>query len=109
MVLMEWQSLLAGLCSGEIGHEVTHQELPGFVAAQDVLRVIVGKVLGVGSLLMITPATLKIHTRCLRRKLGISSRVDMAILALQHHKDPAANTPARAESELTAAPDEYGH
>lgn len=35
--------------------------------------------------LVITPATVKFHTRSIRSKLGTSSRTETVVLALQHH------------------------
>jgi DNA-binding NarL/FixJ family response regulator len=35
--------------------------------------------------LVITPATVKFHTRSIRHKLGTTSRTETAILALQNH------------------------
>ncbi len=40
--------------------------------------------------LVITPATVKFHTRSIRSKLGTSSRTETVILALNHHLVPAA-------------------
>jgi NarL family two-component system response regulator LiaR len=38
--------------------------------------------------LVITPATVKFHTRSIRHKLGTTSRTETAILALQNHLIP---------------------
>lgn len=39
--------------------------------------------------LVITPATVKFHTRSIRSKLGTSSRTETAILAMRHHLVPS--------------------
>ncbi|HZI75431.1 MAG TPA: response regulator transcription factor [Gemmatimonadales bacterium] len=39
--------------------------------------------------LVITPATVKFHTRGIRSKLGTSSRTETVLVALQHHLVPA--------------------
>jgi two-component system, NarL family, response regulator LiaR len=41
--------------------------------------------------LVITPATVKFHTRSIRSKLGTSSRTETAVLALNYHLVPASN------------------
>ena len=40
--------------------------------------------------LVITPATVKFHTRSIRSKLGTSSRTETVVVALNYHLVPAA-------------------
>lgn len=61
--------------------------------------------------LVITPATVKFHTRSIRSKLGTSSRTETVVLALQHHlvrpidhPSPPSGSSAHEQSFRSHAP-----
>jgi NarL family two-component system response regulator LiaR len=63
-----------------IGHDLTERE-------HEVLRLLAAGRSNqqIAEQLVITPATVKFHTRSIRSKLGTSSRTETVVLALHHH------------------------
>lgn len=76
------QSLVYALAHRQpkLGHDLTERE-------RQVLALLTSGFSNqhIAEQLVITPATVKFHTRSIRHKLGTSSRTETAILALQHH------------------------
>jgi two-component system, NarL family, response regulator LiaR len=76
------QSLVYALAHRQpkLGHDLTERE-------RQVLALLTSGFSNqhIAEQLVITPATVKFHTRSIRHKLGTSSRTETAVLALQHH------------------------
>lgn len=76
------QALVKMVASGPpaLGHDLTDRE-------QQVLALMAKGLSNqqIADQLVITPATVKFHTRSIRSKLGTGSRTETVILALQHH------------------------
>lgn len=68
----------------KIGHDLTERE-------REVLRLLAAGYSNqrIAEQLVITPATVKFHTRGIRSKLGTTSRTETVLVALQHHLVPA--------------------
>ncbi|MGZ3602249.1 MAG: response regulator transcription factor, partial [Ktedonobacterales bacterium] len=64
----------------KIGQDLTDRE-------REVLRLLAEGLSNqqIAERLVITPATVKFHTRSIRSKLGTTSRTETVVLALQHH------------------------
>jgi NarL family two-component system response regulator LiaR len=76
------QALVKMVASGPpaLGHDLTERE-------QQVLGLMAKGLSNqqIADQLVITPATVKFHTRSIRSKLGTASRTETVVLALQHH------------------------
>jgi len=76
------QALVKMVASGPpaLGHDLTDRE-------QQVLALMAQGLSNqqIADQLVITPATVKFHTRSIRSKLGTASRTETVVLALQHH------------------------
>jgi len=76
------QALVKMVASGPpaLGHDLTERE-------QQVLSLMAKGLSNqqIADQLVITPATVKFHTRSIRSKLGTGSRTETVVLALQHH------------------------
>ena len=76
------QALVKMVASGPpaLGHDLTDRE-------QQVLALMAKGLSNqqIADQLVITPATVKFHTRSIRSKLGTASRTETVVLALQHH------------------------
>jgi two-component system, NarL family, response regulator LiaR len=79
------QALVKMVASGPpaLGHDLTERE-------KQVLTLMAKGLSNqqIADQLVITPATVKFHTRSIRSKLGTASRTETVILALQHHLVP---------------------
>jgi NarL family two-component system response regulator LiaR len=81
------QALVKMVASGPpaLGHDLTERE-------QQVLTLMAKGLSNqqIADQLVITPATVKFHTRSIRSKLGTGSRTETVVLALQHHLVPGS-------------------
>jgi NarL family two-component system response regulator LiaR len=81
------QALVKMVANGPpaLGHDLTERE-------QQVLSLMAKGLSNqqIADQLVITPATVKFHTRSIRSKLGTGSRTETVILALQHHLVPGS-------------------
>lgn len=73
----------------ELGHDLTERE-------REVLALMAEGVSNqeIADRLVISPATVKFHTRAIRGKLGASSRTETVVLALNNHLVPASTSHA---------------
>lgn len=86
---------LASSAARALVHTVTeHKSMPGHDLTgreREVLRLLAAGLSNqrIAEQLVITPATVKYHTRGIRTKLGTTSRTETVLVALQHHLVPA--------------------